>query len=237
MKPITLGYNIWVRADMHGVVCDSQVYSGKLADTSESDVRWKDKRFIQLLWTIHKGGEMTQIGRNDNDGSVTEVTCPNMVVKYNKFMGCVNKPDMLKSLYAIDRKSESGGNAYSGTSSTLQRSMSLSCSSCPLYNIATVNVFVLFKLSTIPDANTMTLKDFRCRIVTGFVGSYSCKGERGRPSRKSEVIPKFKPYVPPEKRSDQSKHLPVQDTSSPKLPVAPLNSEDISESKRNSFTD
>ena len=64
-------------------------------------------------------------------------------------------------------------------------------------DITTINAFVLFKLSTIPDANKMMLKDFRCRIVTGLVGSYLCKGERGRASRKLKVFPKFKPYVPP----------------------------------------
>jgi hypothetical protein len=67
-------------------------------------LRWKDKRCIQLHSTICKGGEVTQISGKDKDGSVTQVTCPNLVAEYNKFMGCMNKADMFKSLYAIDRK-------------------------------------------------------------------------------------------------------------------------------------
>jgi hypothetical protein len=62
-------------------------------------VCWKDKRCIQLLSTILKGREVIHIGRKEKDGSFTQVTCPNVVVEYNKFMGCVDKADMLKSLW------------------------------------------------------------------------------------------------------------------------------------------
>ncbi|KAK2703925.1 hypothetical protein QYM36_017745 [Artemia franciscana] len=160
-------------------------------------VSWKGKRCKQLLSTFHKGGEVTQISRMEKDGCVTQVTYPNLVVKCNKFVGCVNKADMLKSLYAIERKKRKWWHHLLWH----------------FVDITTVNAFVLLKLSTILDANRITLKDFICRIVTGMVESYSCKGERGRTTSKSEVIPKFKPQEPQEKRLNQSKHLPVHGTS------------------------
>ncbi|KAK2704603.1 hypothetical protein QYM36_016860 [Artemia franciscana] len=239
MKPIKQGDKIWVREDTHSFVCDFQVYTGKLADTTKfglgeqvamdlmtglegknyhiyfdnffSSVNLMEKmksKKVYCCGTVcenHKSlpklkagkelrqerREVIQINRKEKDGPVAQVICPNVIVEYDNFMGCINKADMLKSIYAITKKSRKWRYHLLWH----------------FVNITTVIAFVLFKLSTIPDANKMTLKDFECHIVTGLVVSYLCKGERHQPFRKLEVIPKFKPYVPPEKKLDQSKLL------------------------------
>ena len=68
-------------------------------------VCWKDKRCTQLLLTFHKGEEMTHISRKEKYLSDTQVTCPNVVVEYNTFKGCIDKAVKLIYFYTIDRKS------------------------------------------------------------------------------------------------------------------------------------
>ncbi|KAK2725982.1 hypothetical protein QYM36_000454, partial [Artemia franciscana] len=54
---------------------------------------------------LRRGEEMTQINRKEKDVSDTQVTCPNVLVEYNKFKGCIDKAVKLISFYTIDRKS------------------------------------------------------------------------------------------------------------------------------------
>ncbi|KAK2702676.1 hypothetical protein QYM36_018724 [Artemia franciscana] len=112
-------------------------------------VHWMDKR-------------STKVGRMEKDGSVTQISCPNVVVEHNRFMGCVDMANMFKSLYAIDGKSRKWWHHLLWH----------------FINITKVNAVVLFKFSTIPDVNNMMLKVSIYRNVTGLGESYSCKAER-----------------------------------------------------------
>jgi hypothetical protein len=80
------------------------------------------------------------------------VTCPNVVVEYNKFMGCVDKADMLKSLWDWQKKQK----VVAPPTVALHRH----------YN-----------------------DQYLC-LVQVVHYSYSCKGERGQPSRRNR---KFSP--------------------------------------------
>lgn len=49
-------------------------------------------------------GDVVTANRRMKNGSVEQINCPRLVADYNQHMGSVDKADMLKKCYAIDRK-------------------------------------------------------------------------------------------------------------------------------------
>ncbi|KAJ8971292.1 hypothetical protein NQ314_000769 [Rhamnusium bicolor] len=68
-------------------------------------VKWMDKRVVTVLSTIHVPTESLPVGKREKDGTITQINCPKAVNDFRRCMGGVNRADMLKSYYAIDRKS------------------------------------------------------------------------------------------------------------------------------------
>lgn len=66
--------------------------------------KWKDNKPIKLVSSFH-GSDKTTVKRTLKDGKKTDVPCPTAIAHYNKNMGGVDKADMLRSLYAMNRKS------------------------------------------------------------------------------------------------------------------------------------
>ncbi|PSN45855.1 hypothetical protein C0J52_16848 [Blattella germanica] len=81
--------------------CDYAVRSDGIAY-----VKWKDKRCVMFLSTIESPQEMSTVNRKESDGSITQIQCPSIAKTYHANMGCVDKADMLRSLYTIDRKTK-----------------------------------------------------------------------------------------------------------------------------------
>ncbi|RZC33484.1 DDE Tnp 1 7 domain containing protein [Asbolus verrucosus] len=106
-------------------------------------------------------------------------------------MGCVDRADVLKSYYAIDRKSKKWWHRLF----------------FHFLDTALANPFILFRKRT---KSTLKLKDFRLEIVCELVGA-NCVKEA--PGRKSDSISKFKVLVSKNVRTDQSKHMPIHNTS------------------------
>lgn len=69
-------------------------------------VKWMDNRPVRFLSNFHDPSESTSINRKQKDGSLLPVSCPTLVRDYNKHMGYVDKADMLKSTYQINRKAK-----------------------------------------------------------------------------------------------------------------------------------
>ncbi|XP_051170470.1 piggyBac transposable element-derived protein 4-like [Leptopilina boulardi] len=69
-------------------------------------VKWKDNRAVYALSNFHDPSKVSDVNRKNKDGSINVISCPNMIKDYNQHMGYVDKSDMLKSLYEIDRKSK-----------------------------------------------------------------------------------------------------------------------------------
>lgn len=63
---------------------------------------WKDKRDVKLLSTMHDA-EQSPTGKQDRAGN--NITKPNIVLDYNKFMGGVDSSDMMTNVYADMRRS------------------------------------------------------------------------------------------------------------------------------------
>lgn len=78
---------------------------GRLSSTGVSWIKWRDNRTIQFLSNYHNPDHITTCNRKAKDGSKIVINCPQAVKDYNQHMGYVDKADMLKSCYQINRKS------------------------------------------------------------------------------------------------------------------------------------
>lgn len=168
---------------------DWAVYRGKV-----SCIKWKDKRTIQLLSTIHSPIDQTKVNKREKDGSMTEVNCPKAVIDYRRCMGGVDEADMMQSYYAIDRKSRKWYHRLFWH----------------FLDTSVVNSYVIFKRKT---KSATSLKIFRCEIILSLIGASVSRGSSGRQSSAEKLVSRFKPYVPIDQRRYQAKHLPVHETS------------------------
>jgi len=62
-------------------------------------VAWCDRRPIYFLSTYHDPTTMTSINRKNRDGTISAVSCPQLVVDYNSFMGGVDHNAQMCKLY------------------------------------------------------------------------------------------------------------------------------------------
>ena len=75
----------------------------RVNDRDVTVYKWKDNKPILLISNNH-GSEQTTVKRTQKDGKKIDVECPVVVSDYNKHMGGVDKADMLRVLYGVDRK-------------------------------------------------------------------------------------------------------------------------------------
>jgi len=133
----------------------------KISDTGLSYYKWKDNKAVHLLSNFH-GTKMATVTRTNKDGSKCDIMCPETVKDYNESMGGVDKADMLKSLYGIDRKAKKWWHRIF----------------FHLIDVALVNAFVVY--CRINDK--VTLLDFRRHVAMGLLTMGKVDRKRGRPS-------------------------------------------------------
>jgi hypothetical protein len=90
------------------------------------------------------------VNRKSKDGTIQQITCPELINIYNMNMKCVDHFDQLRSLYKINRKSKKWWH----------------CISFFFPDAAVFNAFILHKKFT---DTPMKLKDFRREVIAGFV--------------------------------------------------------------------
>lgn len=155
-------------------------------------VKWMDRRSVLLLGNYHDPSIMEVVSRKTRNGTVEEISCPVMVKHYNKHMGYVDKFDMLKSLYEVDRKSHKWWHRIFFY----------------FIDASIVNAFILFQKRS--HSKCMTLKEFRLSVARGLIGATSSStNKRGRNSVIQEPN-RYKKIIPVEVRHDQCAHLPVR---------------------------
>lgn len=69
-------------------------------------LKWIDKNTVYFLSNYYNPEQNDFVHRRQKDGSISTIECPSLVADYNKYMGFVDKVDMLKKCYVIDRKSK-----------------------------------------------------------------------------------------------------------------------------------
>ena len=67
--------------------------------------KWPDNKPVFVLSNFH-GTDISSAKRTPRDGSKLEFLCPTAIVDYNKFMGGVDKADMLCAVQGRSRKSK-----------------------------------------------------------------------------------------------------------------------------------
>ena len=79
-------------------------YDHRVSDKDIAAFKWKDNKAIMIISNFH-GTEGTSVQRRQRNGEKLDVPCPTAIADYNKNMGGVDKADMLRALYAVNRKS------------------------------------------------------------------------------------------------------------------------------------
>lgn len=152
-------------------------------------VKWKDNRPVQFLSNYLNPTEIDFVPRKKKDGSVENIACPGLVKLYNTHMGYVDKADMFKSLYEVDRKSKKWWHRIL----------------FHFIDLSLVNACILYKKRT--DSPTqLNLKDFRMSVALGLVGAELNVMKKGRPTK---IVHHFKRTVPYEVRYDSCAHMPI----------------------------
>ena len=72
-----------------------------------SVVAWKDNKAVLAATNFIDPEPVTRVNRKSKDGTIQRITCPELINVYNMNMNCVDHFDQLKSLYEINRKSNS----------------------------------------------------------------------------------------------------------------------------------
>ena len=67
--------------------------------------KWQDNKPVFVLSNFH-GTDISSVKRTQKDGSKLPFPCPTAIVDYNKFMGGVDKADMLCAVQGLGRKSK-----------------------------------------------------------------------------------------------------------------------------------
>lgn len=154
-------------------------------------LQWMDKKPILFLSNFHNPEEKGTVKRKQKDGTSVEINCEQLVRDYNRYMGFVDKSDMLKSCYELDRKSKKWWHRIF----------------FHFVDLTLVNSFIIFKnLTTGAD---ISLKDFKIAVATGLIGAKPQMPKLGRRSLdKPSASNRFKKQIPLEIRTDKASHMP-----------------------------
>ncbi|KAJ8933131.1 hypothetical protein NQ314_014198 [Rhamnusium bicolor] len=141
------GQSVW-KASKSGLVC----------------VKWMDKKPILLISNFHNPQEICNVTRRAKDGSQITVNCPTLVKEYNQLMGGVDKADMLKAIYELDRIEFF----------------------FHFLDICVVNAYIIYKERAAQHSTAcLTLKDFKLAVGVGLIGAESNNTSRKVRKRKS----------------------------------------------------
>lgn len=144
-----------------------------------------DKKPVQFISNFHDPSIITTTNRKQKDGSIITINCPQIVKDYNNNMGHVDKADMLKSTYAIDRKSKKWWPRIFWH----------------FVDVTIVNAFIIYK--QLYSERSLELKEFRLAVANGLIGAVRYK----KKGRKTVVNKKIKPNIPISTRTSQAIHM------------------------------
>nr|CAH7764664.1 unnamed protein product [Callosobruchus chinensis] len=155
-------------------------------------LKWKDRKAVLFISNHHDPTNVESVFRKKKDGSLEEIPCPKLVKEYNANMGFVDKMDMLKSIYEVDRKSKKWW----------QRILWY------FVDVSLVNSYILFKKRS--QGKSLSLKIFRLSVVLGLIGANPDLPRKGRKrDSNGQLLSNYKLTVPPEIRFDKCAHMPV----------------------------
>lgn len=169
-------------------------YDWRITEDGIVFMKWMDKRAVYLASNFLNPLEVEVVNRKRKDGNTDIIPCPRIVKNYNYKMGFVDKADMLKSVYELNRKSKKWWHRILWH----------------FVDVSFVNSYIIYKTRC---DGCMDLKTFRLSVATGLIGASTELPKKGRPSGEQPVS-NFKVQVPLEKRWDRANHMPIHSSSS-----------------------
>lgn len=155
-------------------------------------VKWMDRRPVMFVSNFHCPKNVQSVSRKRKDGTKENVSCLQLVRDYNQHMGYVDKSDMLKALYQINRKSKKWWHRIMWH----------------FLDLTVVNAFIIYTTKSIGSFKNLSLKDFRTAVALGLIGA-DPQTPTNRNKNVGKPVNKFKVQVPPEIRFDKAAHLPI----------------------------
>ena len=110
---------------------------------------WQDNKPVTILLTNAQATPPLSVERRQKDGTHREVTCPEAIVLYNKFMGGVDRGDQNRGYYQVRLKSRKMYKYIFWF----------------LFDVTIINVFILKQFAPASERKRLTLKDFRVQLA------------------------------------------------------------------------
>nr|CAI5825983.1 unnamed protein product [Callosobruchus analis] len=139
-------------------------FDWKVTETGILALKWKHNKAVHFLSNFHNPDDVESISRKQKDGSRIKYKCIKLVKDYNKHMGYVDRNDMYKSCYEINRKSKQWGHIIFWS----------------FVDLTVVNAYIIFKEKSSTLGKTLSLKQFRIAVVNGLIGADPETPQRGR---------------------------------------------------------
>lgn len=158
--------------------------SGQLVTTS-----WMDNKVVTVLSTDVQPGEIDTCKRKQKNGTYVQLSCPQAVVKYVKYMRGVDQKDQLRSHYLVRLKSRKFYKYVFWF----------------LFELALTNAFVVYRAYS--GGEKMKLREFRLELAKELIGDYnSRKRPRVMQPLASTAAPiNFPKHYPTKKRAGSKK--------------------------------
>ena len=132
---------------------------------------WQDNKLVTMLSTNCEKGERN-VQRKQKNGSRNTLSCPLNIIKYNWFMGGVDRTDQLRKYYTIRLKSRK---VYKYVFRFL-------------FEVVLVNTYILSRYVPSTDHCNRHYIDFRVALADQLIGDYNSKKRRGRPSSSTPIL-------------------------------------------------
>ncbi|KAF2901399.1 hypothetical protein ILUMI_04787 [Ignelater luminosus] len=194
---------MWVHANDSGFILQFQIYTGKTRDNVEHNLGERvvtDLTRSLLQASLQRDGiyacearrswsslsnrwiisqcspqDVELVSRKLKEGSREQFNTIKLVTDYNANMGFVDKSDMYKACYEIDRKPKKWWYRIFWH----------------FIDLTVVNAFIIFKKTTANTDRYLSLKEFRLAVANGLNGADPETPQRGRKSIEKPVK-KFK---------------------------------------------
>lgn len=156
---------------------------------------WRDKRDVVMISSMHTATTTTTVERTQNDGSRVNVTCPQAVSTYNKYMSVVDNGDQMRNYSRVRLKSSKYYKYIFWF----------------LFNVAVTNAYILsnYRVTT---TSVNSLKNFRLNLSSTLIGEYNSRKRIGRPRSTTHLSPALPPPdcvgSPPAQSPRAHLHLP-----------------------------
>lgn len=125
---------------------------------------WQDNKPVSILSTNAQAATPQTVERRQKDGSRKEVSCPEAIVLYNKYMGGVDQGDQNRGYYHVRLKSRKMYKYIFWF----------------LFDVTVTNTFILSQFAP-SSRKRLPLKDVRVQLARELIGDYYGRKQLGRP--------------------------------------------------------